>query len=229
MPPGAAANVDHPLARPGIRRGDESRPAAAPGPGAPDVPASGGRRGRSSIPRFTTFNKHMLDAGVALDGEMLTAHPELLTGWPTRKSMRTAMPPGSHNKAAVIAHVYYEDTWTDIAEALKRVTIPFDLIVTTNPGRERFVECARADFPDADIEVVENRGRDLRPFLSLLERVVLIDTATSARSTARNRSPAAARRTWARCGDAVSCSIFWRRLGSPRPLLIGSNLTLRSA
>jgi lipopolysaccharide biosynthesis protein len=120
--------------------------------------------------RFTTFNKHMSDTGASLDGELLTGHPELLTGWPAIELFRAVRPPRSQNAAAVAAHVYYEDTWTDIAEALKRVAIPFDLLVTTNPGRERFIERVRAEFPDADIEVVENRGRDLRPFLSLLER-----------------------------------------------------------
>jgi lipopolysaccharide biosynthesis protein len=53
---------------------------------------------------------------------------------------------------------------------LKRLTIPFDLIVTTVPGRERLIEAVRRDFPLADIEVMENRGRDVRPFLVLLER-----------------------------------------------------------
>ena len=32
-----------------------------------------------------------------------------------------------------MAHVYYEDTWPDIAGVLKRLSIPFDLIVTTAP------------------------------------------------------------------------------------------------
>ena len=120
--------------------------------------------------RFTTFNQRMLDIGAALDGELLTGHPELLTGWPAIEPIRAAPAKGSRNTTAVVAHIYYEDTWTDIAEALKRVTVPVDLIVTTNPGREPFIERVRAEFPDADIEEIENRGRDLRPFLSLLER-----------------------------------------------------------
>ena len=53
---------------------------------------------------------------------------------------------------------------------LKRLTIPFDLIVTTVVGNERLVDAIRRDFPDADIEPIENRGRDVRPFLILLEK-----------------------------------------------------------
>ena len=52
---------------------------------------------------------------------------------------------------------------------LKRLTIPFDLIVTTVPGRDQLAGAVARDFPDAEIIVTENRGRDVRPFLELLE------------------------------------------------------------
>jgi hypothetical protein len=120
--------------------------------------------------RFTTFNQHMFNTGVALDGDLVTRHPELLTGWPEIEPKRTDLSPGSSNPAAIVVHLYYEDTWTDIAEVLKRLTIPFDLVVTTVPQRERLIETVRRDFPHADIEVMENRGRDVRPFLALLEQ-----------------------------------------------------------
>ena len=121
--------------------------------------------------RFTTFNQHMFNTGVALDGDLVTRHPELLTGWAAiEPHERTKRAPGAPSAAAIVVHIYYEDTWPDIAEVLKRLTIPFDLIVTTVPGRERLIEAVRRDFPHADIEVMENRGRDVRPFLVLLER-----------------------------------------------------------
>jgi rhamnan synthesis protein F len=121
--------------------------------------------------RFTTFNQHMFNTGVALDGDLVTRHPELLTGWAEiEPHERTKRAPGASSAAAIVVHIYYEDTWPDIAEVLKRLTIPFDLIVTTVPGRERLIEAVRRDFPHADIEAMENRGRDVRPFLVLLER-----------------------------------------------------------
>src|SRR5271166_843441 len=121
--------------------------------------------------RFTTFNQHMFKTGVALDGDFVTKHPELLTGWPTAE--RNEQPNrglGAPNAAAIVVHIYYEDAWSDIAEVLKRVSVSFDLIVTTVPGHERLIEAVRRDFPHADIETMENRGRDVRPFLVLLER-----------------------------------------------------------
>lgn len=119
--------------------------------------------------RFTTFNQHMFNTGVALDGRLVTSHPELLQGWAPVKRAAPRARLGSTPAAAIVAHVYYEDTWPDIAGVLNRLTIPFDLIVTTVPGRDRLVAAAARDFPDAEIIVTENRGRDVRPFLQLLE------------------------------------------------------------
>ncbi len=121
--------------------------------------------------RFTTFNQHLFNSGLLLEGALVASHPELLIGWPTMESEARAAPvPGASNPVAIVAHVFYEDTWTDIAEVLKRLTIPFDLIVTTVPGRDRLIEAIRHDFPDADVRAMANRGRDVRPFLELLEQ-----------------------------------------------------------
>jgi Rhamnan synthesis protein F len=121
--------------------------------------------------RFTSFNQDMLKLGAGLDSDLIASHPEVLAGWPTDDSSADAASPHQGpNPVAVVVHVYYDDTWPDIAGALKRLSIPFDVIVTTVPGRERLIEAVRRDFPLADIETVENRGRDVRPFLVLLER-----------------------------------------------------------
>ncbi len=121
--------------------------------------------------RFTTFNQHMFNIGVSLDGELIAAHPELLDGWTdSATAERAAARRAGPSSTAIVVHIYYEETWADIAGVLKRLTVPFDLIVTTVPGRENLVDAIRRDFPDADIEVMENRGRDVRPFLVLLEK-----------------------------------------------------------
>jgi Rhamnan synthesis protein F len=119
--------------------------------------------------RFTTFNQHMFNTGVALDGRLVTSHPELLQGWAPIEGDAPQAPPISTPAAAIVAHVYYEDTWPDIAGVLKRLSIPFDLIVTTVAARDRLVEAVVRDFPGAEVVVTDNRGRDVRPFLELLE------------------------------------------------------------
>jgi Rhamnan synthesis protein F len=119
--------------------------------------------------RFTTFNQHMFNTGVALDGRLVTSHPELLQGWTPIEHPAAAASAASPPAAAVVAHVYYEDSWPDIAGVLKRLTIPFDLIVTIAPGRDRLAAAIARDFPGAEVISTENRGRDVRPFLELLE------------------------------------------------------------
>ena len=121
--------------------------------------------------RFTRYNQGTMNIGVVVDSDLAAKHPELLYGWPAEVgpvSQVTDRPAGA--PVAVVAHIYYEDTWPDIAGALRGMTTPFDLIVTTVAGRERLVETIRRNYPRAEIEIVENRGRDVGPFLVLLER-----------------------------------------------------------
>jgi lipopolysaccharide biosynthesis protein len=126
---------------------------------------------RAERRRFTRYNRDTLNLGVAADTNLIAKHPELLYGWPAEVSpaRQPADRPASA-QAAVVAHIYYEDTWRDIAGALRGLTIPFDLIVTTVAGRERLTQSIRRSYPRAQIEVMENRGRDIGPFLTLLEQ-----------------------------------------------------------
>jgi hypothetical protein len=120
--------------------------------------------------RFTRFNQDTMNVGVVIDGELAAKHPELLFGWQDHRGSRSrTVDHSGPNAIAIVVHIYYEDTWRDISGALGSLTVPFDLIVTTVPGRERLIDAIRLDFPDAEIEVMENRGRDIRPFLVLLE------------------------------------------------------------
>jgi hypothetical protein len=121
--------------------------------------------------RFTRFNQDTMNIGVVVDSDLVARHPELLHGWQADSSSRPRMVGdlGSH-PVAIVLHIYYEETWPDIAGALERVTVPFDLIVTTASGRERLIETIRRVYPRAEIEVMENRGRDVGPFVVLLER-----------------------------------------------------------
>jgi lipopolysaccharide biosynthesis protein len=121
--------------------------------------------------RFTRYNRDTMNIGVAADTDLIAKHPELLYGWPAEVSpARQASDRPADAPAAVVAHIYYEDTWPDIAGALRGLTVPFDLIVTTVAGREDLIESIRRSYPRAEIEIMENRGRDIGPFLTLLEQ-----------------------------------------------------------
>jgi lipopolysaccharide biosynthesis protein len=126
---------------------------------------------RAERRRFTRYNRDTMNIGIVADTDLIAKHPELLQGWPAEISPVPQMTAGPTGAAVVIvAHIYYEDTWPDIAGALRGLTVPFDLIVTTVAGREGLIESIRRSYPRADIEIMENRGRDIGPFLVLLER-----------------------------------------------------------
>jgi lipopolysaccharide biosynthesis protein len=121
--------------------------------------------------RFTRYNRDMRNIGIEFDSELVGKHPEIVYGWPAEATSPSQVTNGPADApVAVVAHIYYEDTWPDIAGALRGLTIPFDLIVTTVAGRERLIESVRRSYPRAQIEIMENRGRDIGPFLVLLER-----------------------------------------------------------
>jgi lipopolysaccharide biosynthesis protein len=72
-------------------------------------------------------------------------------------------PPG---RIAIIAHVYYDDLWHELSEAIQRCPREFDLYVTVSPHNADRVESAvRRSFPKARVLRAPNRGRDLGPFV----------------------------------------------------------------
>jgi lipopolysaccharide biosynthesis protein len=120
--------------------------------------------------RFTRYQRDTMNIGVGIDSDLVAKHPELLYGWPAVLGPAPQVTDRSASvQMAVVAHIYYEDTWPDIAGALMGLTVPFDLIVTTVASRERLIDEIRRRYPRAKIEIVENRGRDIGPFLVLLE------------------------------------------------------------
>jgi lipopolysaccharide biosynthesis protein len=71
---------------------------------------------------------------------------------------------------AIVAHVHYEDVWPELN---RHIQIAFpkgcDLFVTvTSAGSAAVV---RRDFPKAYIILVENRGRDILPFLKMFKMI----------------------------------------------------------
>ncbi len=72
---------------------------------------------------------------------------------------------------AVVAHVYYPDLWPEFAETLENLPIDCDIFVTlTYRGEESdtLAEEIRERFPNAVVVPLTNRGRDILPFLTLV-------------------------------------------------------------
>lgn len=74
------------------------------------------------------------------------------------------------NDCAVVLHLHYEELWEGIKNYLDSLAdIGFDLYVTVTSSTTG-VKVAK-DYPDAHVELVENRGRDILPFLGMLRTI----------------------------------------------------------
>ncbi|WP_371158140.1 glycoside hydrolase family 99-like domain-containing protein [Jannaschia sp. 2305UL9-9] len=72
---------------------------------------------------------------------------------------------------AVVLHVYYPDLWEEFAERFESIPLDFDLYVTLTwrgDETEGLAETIRERFPKAMVVPVANRGRDILPFLTLV-------------------------------------------------------------
>lgn len=74
------------------------------------------------------------------------------------------------HRAAICIHAYFHDALPDILETISSLSDRPHIIATVGKGPEaERVSAALRDFePNADVRVVENRGRDVWPFVKLL-------------------------------------------------------------
>ena len=117
---------------------------------------------------FRAAHRHAWETGAPLEGPLRQTFPELWLGWP---AVTDRTPVAAREPAyAISLHLYHPEVWPEIEAVLRRLEPDFDLIVTTVPGREAMIADIGKSFPRAEFHVFENRGRDVAPFLRLLER-----------------------------------------------------------
>ncbi len=72
---------------------------------------------------------------------------------------------------AIIAHVHYSHTWEDLRAAINQINDQiFDIYITVTSLA--IAELILNDFPAANVELVDNRGRDIRPFIYTLGKII---------------------------------------------------------
>ena len=111
---------------------------------------------------FVNYGRH--------EGRLTKEVPQdiVVSGIATPKLRPVAGPKAAH---AVVVHVYYPEVWEEFAETLRRVPFDFDLYVTlTWRGAESVALQAgiEAAFPGARVVPLRNHGRDIFPFLHLV-------------------------------------------------------------
>ena len=75
-------------------------------------------------------------------------------------------------------HVHYQELWVEIQNILSGLSLELDIFVTLSYCGPETVELKAQienDCPDAEVFIVENRGRDILPFLRLLNAGVFDD------------------------------------------------------
>jgi lipopolysaccharide biosynthesis protein len=81
---------------------------------------------------------------------------------------RPDIPDVTSRRFAVVVHLHYADTWDELKAAILRLS-DVDIYVTVTSSALAQVVCA--DMPSAVIEIMDNRGRDVRPFLHMMKRI----------------------------------------------------------
>lgn len=71
---------------------------------------------------------------------------------------------------AVACHIFYLNLWNELVEQIAQIPYPFDLYVTVTeqPGAPELAEDISQDFPTAWVKLVPNHGRDIYPFVALV-------------------------------------------------------------
>lgn len=76
----------------------------------------------------------------------------------------------------VHVHIYYPEMWSELKDYLKNLEgYSYDLYVTCVENHHEMIEDVKAFKPDAKIEIVENKGFDVGPFIHVLNQIKLDD------------------------------------------------------
>ena len=82
-----------------------------------------------------------------------------------------------HKKICVILHLFYVDLWGYFLPYLKRIDTDIDLYVTITDGHSGFFtdihDAIIAEFPEAFIYSLPNRGMDVAPFIYVMNDIFL--------------------------------------------------------
>ena len=112
------------------------------------------------------------------EGAVLEPDARLGHAWleATRQALQRAAAapePPAERPPCVVIHAWYLDVFDEILDALQASGITWRLVVTTVDDHAEAVRnrLARLDWA-SELEVVENRGRDILPFLRVAERLL---------------------------------------------------------
>ena len=107
------------------------------------------------------------------EGAVLEPDTRLGHAWleATRAALQPA--PAADMRACAVIHVWYPELLDELIGALRASGIDWRIVITTAQEREQQVRQRMAELGlDAEVEVFENRGRDILPFLHIANRLL---------------------------------------------------------
>jgi lipopolysaccharide biosynthesis protein len=125
-----------------------------------------GREGRilsRSLRLLTGWGFGLGSANLQETPDLFASHQTVDDMPPRRAAVKTEPP-----VFAVVIHLFYRELWPQFESYLRRLKLPFHLIVTITDEDKALSDRIGSLFADAEVVVYENRGRDVGPFLQLL-------------------------------------------------------------
>ena len=112
--------------------------------------------------------------GAVLEPDMALGHAWLDA---TRQALQRAVPAqpliASPQRPCVVIHAWYADVFDEILASLQATGLDWRVVVTTAADKAQAMrDCLSARGMQAEIETVENRGRDILPFLHVANRLL---------------------------------------------------------
>jgi lipopolysaccharide biosynthesis protein len=120
--------------------------------------------------RLLSFIKR---GGLSPSSQFFSNHPELIEGFAISQESRPIAQNSDHPKIAVCLHLFYTELWDEIESLLSQWDISFHLFITLNAENTLLSKKVKLAFPNSTIVIVANKGRDVRPFLTILDKGLL--------------------------------------------------------
>ncbi|MCT7580162.1 glycoside hydrolase family 99-like domain-containing protein [Aliarcobacter butzleri] len=101
---------------------------------------------------------------------------EVLKNFPIKYNSLLKFRNKKEKNIAVILHIHYTDVWEDINKYLSNLNeFGFDLYVTVTNVDNNIIENILHSYKNANIVIVENRGRDILPFINIYNKIKHLD------------------------------------------------------
>ena len=78
-------------------------------------------------------------------------------------------------KILVHLHIYYPSLYDELKSYINNITDGFDLYVSMVEEHKDIIDDLQNNFKNVNIDIVENRGYDVGPFIEVLNKVNLDD------------------------------------------------------